>query len=112
VVLNREEVRLVFASLDGVPLLGCSLLYGAGLRLFEALCLRVKDIDFLRQQVPVRDGKGQQTGAALRLFEVLRPSAAPAAELWHSTSKTVTNRIAGIRTGGIFHGQTHDLSRS
>jgi integrase len=45
VVLNREEVRLVFASLDGVPLLVCSLLYGAGLRLFEALSLRVKDDD-------------------------------------------------------------------
>lgn len=34
VVLSREEVRLVFSSLDGVPLLICSLLYGAGLPLF------------------------------------------------------------------------------
>jgi hypothetical protein len=33
VVLGREEVRRVFASLDGVPLLVCSLLYGAGVRL-------------------------------------------------------------------------------
>jgi integron integrase len=60
VVLSREEVRAVFSSLDGVPLLVCSLLYGAGLRLFEALSLRVKDIDFLRQEVLVRDGKGQK----------------------------------------------------
>jgi integron integrase len=60
VVLSREEVRLVFSSLDGVPLLVCSLLYGAGLRLFEALSLRVKDVDFLRQEVLVRDGKGQK----------------------------------------------------
>src|SRR5436309_12919883 len=51
VVLSREEVRLGFSSLDGVPLLVCSLLYGAGLRLFEALSLRVKDVDFLRQEV-------------------------------------------------------------
>jgi integron integrase len=60
VVLSREEVRVVFAFLDGVPLLGCSLLYGAGLRLFEALSLPVKDVDFLRQEVLVRDGKGQK----------------------------------------------------
>jgi site-specific recombinase XerD len=60
VVLSRAEVRLVFSSLDGVPLLVCSLLYGAGLRLFEALSLRVKDVDFLRQEVLFRDGKGQK----------------------------------------------------
>jgi integron integrase len=59
-VLSREEVRLVFSFLDGVPLLVCSLLYGAGLRLFEGLSLRVKDIDFVRQEVLVRDGKGQK----------------------------------------------------
>jgi integron integrase len=60
VVLSREEVWLVFSSLDGVPLLVCSLLYGAGLQLFEALSLRVKDVDFLRQEVLARDGKGQK----------------------------------------------------
>jgi integron integrase len=60
VVLNREEIRLLFSSLDGVSLLVCSLLYGAGLRLFESLNLRVKDVDFLRQEVMVRDGKGQK----------------------------------------------------
>jgi site-specific recombinase XerD len=58
VVLGREEVRRVFASRDGVPRLVCSLLYGAGLRLFEALSRRVKEVDFLRQEVRVRDGKG------------------------------------------------------
>ena len=59
-VLSREEVQLVFASLDEVPLLVCSLLYGAGLRLFEALSLRVKDLECLRQEILVRDGKGQK----------------------------------------------------
>jgi integron integrase len=65
VVLGREEVRRVFASLEGVPLVVCSLLYGAGLRLFEALNLRVKDVDFLRQEVLVRDGKGQKDRVTL-----------------------------------------------
>jgi site-specific recombinase XerD len=60
VVRSREEVRLVLASLGGVPLLVCSLLYGAGVRLFEALRLRGKEVDFLRHEVLVRDGKGQK----------------------------------------------------
>jgi site-specific recombinase XerD len=51
---------VVFASLGGVPLLVCSLLYGSGLRLFEILSLRGKDVGFVRQEVLVRDGKGQQ----------------------------------------------------
>ena len=41
-----------------MPLLACSLPYGAGLRLSEALSLRVKDVDSLRQEVFARDGEG------------------------------------------------------
>jgi integron integrase len=73
VVLGREEVRRVFASLDGVPLLVCRLLYGAGLRLFEALSLRVKDVDFLRQEVLVRDGKGQKDRVTILPAAVREP---------------------------------------
>jgi integrase len=61
VVLGREEVRRVFPFLDGVPRLVCSLLYGAGLRLFEALRLRVKEVDVIRREIIVRDGKGVQS---------------------------------------------------
>src|SRR5687768_9789325 len=46
VVLTRAEVRTVLARLSGVPALVSGLLYGSGLRLFEALDLRVKDMDF------------------------------------------------------------------
>lgn len=60
VVLSPEEVEAVLALLDGAVWLVCSLLYGAGLRLFEALELRVKDIDFARSEILVRDGKGQK----------------------------------------------------
>ncbi len=60
VVLRREEVQAVFSCLEGVPWLVCSLLYGAGLRLFEAVGLRVKDVDFRRNEILVRDGKGQK----------------------------------------------------
>jgi integron integrase len=60
VVLGRQEVRLVLARLDGIPWLVSALLYGGGLRLLEALRLRVKDIDLERREIVVRRGKGQK----------------------------------------------------
>ena len=58
VVLTRDEVRRVLAELRGVNRLVVLLLYGSGLRLLEALELRVKDIDFERGEIRVRGGKG------------------------------------------------------
>lgn len=58
VVLTKEEVNLILAELNGTNRLIANLLYGAGLRLSEALRLRVKDIDFAYKQIIVRDGKG------------------------------------------------------
>jgi integron integrase len=58
VVFTRKEVHLVLARLEGTPHLIASLLYGSGLRLMEALRLRVKDIDFERHELTVRQGKG------------------------------------------------------
>ena len=59
-VLTRDEVRAVMTQLDGVHALVAGLLYGGGLRLLEALRLRVKDIDFERRAVVVRQGKGDK----------------------------------------------------
>lgn len=58
VVLTTEEVRAVLHELTGVERLVAGLLYGSGLRLMEALRLRVKDLDFGRRELTVRDGKG------------------------------------------------------
>ena len=60
VVLTRDEARQLFARMDGVVLLACRLLYGSGLRLLECLHMRVKDIEFERNEITVRDGKGQK----------------------------------------------------
>ena len=60
VVLSRDEVRKLLAQLDGTQWLIAALLYGAGLRLLEALRLRVKDIDFHYKQLIIRDAKGQK----------------------------------------------------
>jgi len=60
VVLTRQEVRDVLGLVNGVPRLVLSLLYGSGLRLMEALCLRIKDLDFERNEILIRDGKGRK----------------------------------------------------
>lgn len=58
VVMSRDEVRAVLANLRGDKWLAASLMYGTGLRLAECLSLRVQDIDFSRNEVLVRNGKG------------------------------------------------------
>lgn len=58
VVFTRREVQTVLACLNGTSLLVASLLYGSGLRLMEAVRLRVKDIDFERLELTIRQGKG------------------------------------------------------
>lgn len=58
VVFSKTEVQTILAHLSGTHLLLASLLYGAGLRLMEAIRLRVKDVDFAANQITVREGKG------------------------------------------------------
>jgi len=58
VVFSRVEVQTILAQLSGMHLLLASLLYGAGLRLMEAIRLRVKDVDLSANQITVREGKG------------------------------------------------------
>jgi integron integrase len=59
-VLTPDEVSRVLARLDGVPLMVALLLYGAGMRLNEALSLRVKDIDFETNEITIREAKGNK----------------------------------------------------
>ena len=59
-VLSREEITRTLARMDGRPWLLASLLYGTGMRLMEALRLRIKDVDFGRNEITIRDGKGSR----------------------------------------------------
>jgi len=60
VVMTREEVAAVLALMDGTAQLVAKLLYGSGLRIMEAVRLRVKDIDDQMKQLTVRSGKGDK----------------------------------------------------
>lgn len=60
VVLSRDEVKRLLAGVQGTPNLICRLLYGTGMRLLEGLRLRVKDVDFERNEIIVREGKGDK----------------------------------------------------
>ena len=65
VVLTEEEVDQVFVCLEGLVLMICRLLYGSGMRLLECLGTRVKDLDFQRGEITVRDGKGRKDRVTL-----------------------------------------------
>ena len=59
-VMTRDEVQALFDQMEGISALMAGLMYGAGLRLMECVRLRIKDIDFSRHRIMVRDGKGQK----------------------------------------------------
>ena len=72
VVLTKREVNAVLDRLEGTPPLVCHLLYGSGLRLLEGLRLRVKDLDFHRNEITVREGKGNKDRVTM-LPDLVKP---------------------------------------
>jgi integron integrase len=72
VVLTRDEVRRVLAELADPYRLMARLMYGSGLRLLECLRVRVKDLDFARRELTVREGKGDKDRVTM-LPESLEP---------------------------------------
>ena len=84
-VFSRAEVEAILAQLTGTYKLIASLLYGSGLRLIEAVRLRVKDLDFTYHQIIVREGKGEKDRRTMLprpLVEPLQHQLAQA-KLWH-----------------------------
>lgn len=71
VVLSTHEVRLLFDCIEQHTLqLVARLLYGTGMRLLEGLRLRVKDIDFSRNEIIIRDGKGSKDRVTVLPFSL------------------------------------------
>lgn len=75
VVLTQSEVHAVLGQLHGVTWLMASILYGSGLRLLECARLRIKDVDFVRGEITVRNGKGQKDRMTLLPASLKRPLA-------------------------------------
>lgn len=73
VVFTRDEMKRIFAQLEGTHWLIAGLLYGSGLRLMECLRLRVKDIDFTYQQLTIKDGKGEKDRITLLPGKLKQP---------------------------------------
>lgn len=73
VVLTVDEVSRVMAHLSGDKWLIAMLLYGGGLRLLESLRLRVKDLDFERGEITVREGKGDKDRVTMLPQAVIHP---------------------------------------
>ena len=73
VVFTREEVTRVLKHLHGVHRLIGDLLYGTGMRVMEGMRLRVKDVEFTRREILVRDGKGQKDRVAVLPDRVAAP---------------------------------------
>lgn len=85
VVLSRDEVSRLPAAAEGPAGRVAQLLYGCGLRLLEGLRLRVKDVDFDRRVIVVREGKGGKDRVVMlpvSLRGPLHAQLATARELW------------------------------
>lgn len=96
VVLSRTEVAALLHALDERHRLICQLLYGAGLRLLECLSLRVKDLDFDRKTIVVRQGKGAKDRVVMlpaTLTEPLQSQLADSRAIWAADR---AGRIAGV----------------
>ena len=88
VVLTAVEVQALLARMNDADTgLLARLLYGTGMRLLEGLRLRVKDVDFVRQVIVVRDGKGGKDRVVMlprSLDGPLRQQLQRAARLWQA----------------------------
>lgn len=73
VVFSHEEAQALISHLSGINQMVARLIYGSGLRINEALRLRVKDVDFAMQQITVRAGKGNKDRTTLLPDSLIHP---------------------------------------
>jgi integron integrase len=86
-VLTKDEVAGLLAQMDGVTALLAKLLYGTGMRLMEGMRLRVKDVDFDRQVIVVREAKGGKDRVVMlprSLLPALRRQVSVARQQWEA----------------------------
>lgn len=97
VVYNRDEVSKLLECLDGRFRLAASLMYGSGLRISEAISVRVKDFDFERGQLTVRQGKGRKdrvTCLPRALFDSVREEIERVRGVWERDCQHKRNGVS------------------
>ncbi|CAN5679703.1 class 1 integron integrase IntI1 [soil metagenome] len=89
-VLTRDEVTRLLAKMEGITAVLASLLYGTGMRLMEGMRLRIKDVEFERQVIIVRQAKGGKDRVVMlprALTPALRLQLLAARAQWESDRK-------------------------
>jgi integron integrase len=100
VVLTREEIARAFSHLRGSCLLMAKLAYGGGLRLEECLSLRVKDIDFERNCLTIRGGKGNKDRETVLAEKVATELKAHLGKIYALYEKDRREGVAGVQMPG------------
>jgi integron integrase len=95
--MTRDEVKLLLSQMKGVHHLIARLMYSGGLRLMECLRLRIKDIDFAKSTIVIRDGKGAKDRVT-----VLADSIRPELEEHLKEVKAMYDRDVKMNKGGVF----------
>jgi integron integrase len=97
VVLTVGETKAVLAQLKGTHALIAGLLYGAGMRLMEVVRLRVKDVEFARREILVREGKGDKDRVTM-----LPEAVIPALTLHLAKVKALHDEDLALGLGEVF----------
>jgi len=105
VVLTPEEVQRLLGPIDGPTGLILRLLYGTGMRMMECLRLRVKDVDFARREILVREGKGFKDRVTMLPEKLVAPLGEHLARVKARCMRLTCLRALGTSTGhGLWRG--------
>jgi integron integrase len=113
VVLTRDEVRRVLSRMNGrgASALVVGLLYGTGVRLLEALRFRVKDIDFARNEIIVRGGKGDRDRVTMLPERLKGPLLRHLAEVRGQHERDVAAGAGWVELPGAYGGKNPNAGR-
>jgi integron integrase len=102
-VLSTEEVATVLCGLKGTPWLMGSLMYGSGLRLPECARLRIKDLDFDRNEITVHDGKGRKDRVTVFPARLTKPLSRHLERMRVQHAHDVACGAGGVALPGALH---------
>lgn len=111
IVLTPSEVSQVLSQLEGPTWLMASLLYGSGLRLLECVRLRVKDVDFERRELRLREGKGDKDRLVPLAATLVGPLRAHIAEVRERYEKDLRAGAAWVELPSAFERKSPHAGR-